>query len=183
MSTEDFIEYIAKTCPKHYGKTWENFFLPQINRIVKKVLRQSADQMESRPQSFELFGFDFAIDKDLNLWLIEVNMSPACAERQPWLTVMLDDMDTGLTQVIGAKVQGLPDVLSYAGGTGWIPMSHDDHFYVKLDGKKTKVKIPSQKSESIATQGNLDIFGRSLNLKVENFIDRMCQRVSAVQFI
>jgi len=34
-------------------------------------------------------------------------------------------------------------VLSYAGGTGWIPMSHDDHFYVKLDGKKTKVKIPS----------------------------------------
>ena len=99
--------------------------------------------MESRPQSFELFGFDFAIDKDLNLWLIEVNMSPACAERQPWLTVMLDDMANGLTQVIGAKVQGLPDVISYARGTWWNPMSHDDHFYVKLDGKKTKVKIPT----------------------------------------
>jgi hypothetical protein len=62
-------------------------------------------------------------------------------------------------------------------------MSHDDHFYVKLDGKKTKVKIPSQKFESVATQGNLDVYGRSLNIKVESFIDRMCQRVSAVQFI
>jgi tubulin monoglycylase TTLL3/8 len=44
-----------------------------------------------------LFGFDFAIDKDLNLWLIEVNMSPACAERQPWLTQLLNDMADGLT--------------------------------------------------------------------------------------
>lgn len=62
-------------------------------------------------------------------------MSPACAERQPWLTVMLDDMATGLTKVINAKVQGLPDVLSYAKGTDWIPLIHDDHFFVKLDGK------------------------------------------------
>ena len=34
-----------------------------------------------KKQFFEFFGFDFTMDKDLKLWLIEVNMSPACAER------------------------------------------------------------------------------------------------------
>ena len=40
-----------------------------------------AEVIESRQNSFELYGFDFVVDKDLRLWLIEVNMSPACAER------------------------------------------------------------------------------------------------------
>ena len=40
-----------------------------------------AEVIESKHNSFELFGFDFVVDKDLKLWLIEVNMSPACAER------------------------------------------------------------------------------------------------------
>jgi len=40
-----------------------------------------AEVIESRGNSFELYGFDFVVDKDLTLWLIEVNMSPACAER------------------------------------------------------------------------------------------------------
>ena len=63
-----------------------------------------AEVIESRLNSFELFGFDFVVDKDLKLWLIEVNMSPACAERQPWLTSMLDDMATGVVNLIQAKV-------------------------------------------------------------------------------
>lgn len=31
-------------------------------------------------------------------------MSPACGERQPWLTEMLDNMADGLTNIITAKV-------------------------------------------------------------------------------
>ena len=59
-----------------------------------------AEVIENRPNSFELYGFDFVVDADLKLWLIEVNMSPACAERQPWLIDMLDDMATGVVQMI-----------------------------------------------------------------------------------
>ncbi|MEE6474849.1 hypothetical protein FKM82_010517 [Ascaphus truei] len=32
-------------------------------------------------QSFQLFGFDFMVDKDLKVWLIEVNGAPACAQK------------------------------------------------------------------------------------------------------
>ena len=63
-----------------------------------------AEVIDSRINSFELFGFDFVVDKDLKLWLIEVNMSPACAERQPWLVAMLDDMAKGVINMIQAKV-------------------------------------------------------------------------------
>ena len=59
-----------------------------------------ADVIENSLNSFELFGFDFVVDKDLKLWLIEVNMSPACAERQPWLVDMLNDMATGVVSMI-----------------------------------------------------------------------------------
>ena len=65
--------------------------------------------IENKPNSFELFGFDFVVDKNLNLWLIEVNMSPACAERQPWLVQMLDDMAEGITGMIQAKVDAFKE--------------------------------------------------------------------------
>lgn len=68
-----------------------------------------AEVIESRGNSFELYGFDFVVDKDLTLWLIEVNMSPACAERQPWLVEMLDDMATGVVNMIQAKVNAHRD--------------------------------------------------------------------------
>lgn len=29
--------------------------------------------------SFQLFGFDFLVDADLHVWLMEVNGAPACA--------------------------------------------------------------------------------------------------------
>lgn len=44
------------------------------------------------------------MSKNLDLWLIEVNMSPACSERQVWLTEMLDDMANGVTRMITAKI-------------------------------------------------------------------------------
>ena len=44
------------------------------------------------------------IDKSLNCWLIEVNMSPACSERTPWLTVMLDEMADGMLNILEKRM-------------------------------------------------------------------------------
>ena len=77
-----------------------------------------AEAIQSRANSFELFGFDFVVDKDLKLWLIEVNMSPACSERQPWLSHMLDDMATGVVKMVQAKVDAYRD--SKEANLGWL---------------------------------------------------------------
>jgi hypothetical protein len=57
-----------------------------------------------------MYGFDIILDEDFNPWLLEVNLSPACSERTPWLTGMLDSMATGLFDIVlgGAKDATLP---------------------------------------------------------------------------
>ena len=106
MSSDEFCEILRNNYPDKYGDlTWESHFLPQIDFIVRTVFLQMAEVFEDRPNSFELFGFDFLVDKDLKIWLIEVNMSPACAERQPWLVEMLNDMAKGVINMISAKVR------------------------------------------------------------------------------
>jgi len=42
---------------------------------VKKSIDPS-----KRKNCFELFGFDFIIDEDMNIWLIEVNTNPCIEE-------------------------------------------------------------------------------------------------------
>ena len=81
LSCDDFIEYLKKIDSQYDEMTWENYFLPQIDTVVKNTLQQMSDVIDNRPNSFELFGFDFVVDKNLKIWLIEVNMSPACSER------------------------------------------------------------------------------------------------------
>ena len=49
-----------------------------------------------RKSCFELFGYDFIIDEDFNIWLIEVNTNPCIEESSTILKVylprMIDDM-------------------------------------------------------------------------------------------
>jgi len=47
-----------------------------------------------------LYGFDILLDKKGKPWLLEVNLSPACAERAAWLTDMLNNMTEGLFGII-----------------------------------------------------------------------------------
>ena len=68
-------------------------------------MKHFAESLDSSStNAFELFGFDFVIDSQLSCWLIEANMSPACDERTPWLTNMLDDMADGMLSIIEKKI-------------------------------------------------------------------------------
>ena len=49
-----------------------------------------------RSQHFELFGFDFMIDEDFRIWLIEVNTNPYLGQPNKWterfVPKMIDEM-------------------------------------------------------------------------------------------
>lgn len=47
-----------------------------MQHIVIKSLQSVQDMIETRKNSFELYGYDFMIDENCNPWLIEVNSSP-----------------------------------------------------------------------------------------------------------
>ena len=44
------------------------------------------------------------LDESLNPWVIEINLSPACAERAEWLSKMLDDSHVDLLTHIENKI-------------------------------------------------------------------------------
>lgn len=51
--------------------------MPQIRQGVIDSLLAVKELLQHRDLSHELFGYDFMVDTDLNVWLIEINSSPS----------------------------------------------------------------------------------------------------------
>jgi len=71
---------------------------PQLNRITAEVFRAVKERMMMTKaheyRSFQLFGFDFMIDADFKVFLIEINATPASAEH------LLENMVKDLVEVV-----------------------------------------------------------------------------------
>ena len=61
---------------------------PKIKDVVYRTLKgvQESQSSDHKTKCFEVYGFDFVLDEKLNPWVIEINLSPACSEREPFLT-------------------------------------------------------------------------------------------------
>lgn len=80
MFFTQFRQYLLST----HGVTMETSILPQIKHIIKSclsVIEASISTKHLSYQSFQLFGFDFMVDENFKVWLIEINGAPACAEK------------------------------------------------------------------------------------------------------
>lgn len=51
--------------------------VPQIHQAIINSMLTAQDQVEQRKNTIEMFGYDFMIDDAYNVWLIEINSSPA----------------------------------------------------------------------------------------------------------
>jgi hypothetical protein len=47
---------------------------------------------DRKTYSFEIFGYDFMIDEDMNTWLIEVNTNPCFELSSPYLARLIPAM-------------------------------------------------------------------------------------------
>ena len=69
-----------------------------MNQLIVRSVFASKKILDpkKRASCFELFGYDFIIDEDINVWLIEVNTNPCIEESSSILKVylprMIDDM-------------------------------------------------------------------------------------------
>lgn len=97
LSFDAFQKYIDQ----HYPERDYNFKrdgLPQMKEMIKHSLLSVRKKLNpnNREFCFELFGYDFIMDEDLNLWLIEVNTNPCLEESSNmlkyYLRRMVEDM-------------------------------------------------------------------------------------------
>ena len=73
-------------------------FIPTIKKQIARSIFATKDLIDpmKRKHCFELFGYDFIIDEDLNTWMIEVNTNPCLEESssilQMYLPRLVEDM-------------------------------------------------------------------------------------------
>ncbi|KYO22275.1 tubulin--tyrosine ligase isoform X1 [Alligator mississippiensis] len=80
MFFEEFNQYLMSSL----NTTLESSILSQIKNIIRSCLMCIEPAISTKHlhyQSFQLFGFDFMVDEELKVWLIEVNGAPACAQK------------------------------------------------------------------------------------------------------
>jgi len=79
---------------------WQEKLWPQVCSIVIKTLKAVQHTLVPRKDSFELYGFDLMVDELMNVWLLEVNLSPGCEGRAPFLDSMMSRMAKRLIDLV-----------------------------------------------------------------------------------
>ena len=74
----DFAAWLQHTRGADDGScVFRDHVQPQLISVAKASLLAAQPDLGGRERSWEIFGFDFMVDDQLNVWLIEVNASPA----------------------------------------------------------------------------------------------------------
>ena len=94
-----FFEFQKYLDEKYKDKSYsvEKDLMVKIKDIVNISMKSIKDLINKNNKNyqFEIFGYDFMIDCDFNVFLIEINTNPGLEESSPWIKVivprMLDD--------------------------------------------------------------------------------------------
>jgi hypothetical protein len=80
----------------------EEHFLKRIKDLMIDVylsVRKTINP-NKRKNCFELFGFDFLIDEDFRVWLIEVNTNPYLGVPNQFIKVLLPNMLDDMLRIV-----------------------------------------------------------------------------------
>ena len=92
----EFQKFINEEYPEKNYKLNINLY-SQIKEIISISMKSVKDKLNKNcnAHQFEIFGYDFMLDENFNLFLIEVNTNPGLEESSPWIEIivprMLDD--------------------------------------------------------------------------------------------
>lgn len=77
----------------------DNYLRPKFKEAFIHILRMTAHAFWKQSNVFEMFGLDFMLDEDLNLWFIECNSSPQLVGTNTYKTNFLIKMLKDLYEI------------------------------------------------------------------------------------
>ena len=92
----EFQNFIDKEYPEKNFKLKKDL-IKKVKEIISLTMRSGKDKINKngRSHQFEIFGYDFMLDSDFNVFLIEINTNPGLEISSPWIQIvvprMLDD--------------------------------------------------------------------------------------------
>ena len=94
-------EYIDQEFGK-YGLKMEEHFIPRVKDIMIDSFLSVRRKMNpnNRKNVFELFGFDFLLDEDFRIWLIEINTNPFLGTPNQYMQTLVPAMMEELTKLV-----------------------------------------------------------------------------------
>ena len=96
-----FQAYLDENFP-NYGLSVEKDFIPRMKDLIIDTFNATKAQLNPnrRKNVFELLGYDFLIDEDFRLWLIEVNTNPYFGVPNVYIADLLPKMMDDLLDIV-----------------------------------------------------------------------------------
>eukprot|EP00358_Blepharisma_japonicum_P003917 CAMPEP_0202953744 /NCGR_PEP_ID=MMETSP1395-20130829/48197_1 /ASSEMBLY_ACC=CAM_ASM_000871 /TAXON_ID=5961 /ORGANISM="Blepharisma japonicum, Strain Stock R1072" /LENGTH=117 /DNA_ID=CAMNT_0049668171 /DNA_START=1193 /DNA_END=1543 /DNA_ORIENTATION=- len=65
----------------HVQPGWmDSYVRTHIKKVMFHVVRMNLHKFVRHPHAWEVCGLDFLLDEDMNLWYLELNLSPSIAD-------------------------------------------------------------------------------------------------------
>ena len=79
---------------KDFNMNFINDILPQMKKIITDTFKAVGEILDphNRQYTFEIFGYDFMLDSDFKLYLIEVNTNPCLEASSTLLGKLITNM-------------------------------------------------------------------------------------------
>ena len=101
LNYEDLQKYLDEHFGQ-YGLKVEELLLPRIKDLIIDTFLCVKRKMNpnNRMNVFELFGFDFLLDEDFRIWLIEVNYNPFLGTPNAFMKDLVPKMINDMLKIV-----------------------------------------------------------------------------------